>query len=101
MRIRQHRITKTAENQSSPHQRSLMTKTRNQKMPVDRQCVFWANIPATDCSEGAHTSEKVAQNHEVVRKICEWTDNQDQISAVLTMGLESLCVYVEPVESRS
>ena len=51
----------------------------------------WANIPVTDCSEGAYTSEKVAQNHEVVRKICEWTDNQDQISAVLTMRLESLC----------
>ena len=91
MKVRQHRITKTAENQSSPHQRSQMTKTGNQNMPVGRQCVLWANIPVTDCSEGAYTSEKVAQNHEVVRKICEWADNQDQISAVLTMRLESLC----------
>ncbi len=59
----------------------------NQNIPVDRQCMFWANIPATDCSEGACTSEKVAQNHEVVRKICEWADNQDQITAVLTIRL--------------
>ena len=26
-------------------------------MPVGRQCVLWANIPVTDCSEGEHVRE--------------------------------------------
>ena len=64
-------------------------------MQVDRQCVFWVSIPASDFSEGAYMSEKAAQNHEVVRKICECIDYQDQISTVLTMRFESLREHVD------
>ena len=59
-------------------------------MTVHRQCMFWVDIPDAECSEGKYTSEKVAQNHELVRKICERADNQDQISAVLAIRLKSL-----------
>ena len=59
-------------------------------MTVHRQCMFWVDIPAAECSEGTYTSEKVAQSHEVVRKICERSDNQDQISAVLAIRLKPL-----------
>ena len=52
--------------------------------------MFWVDIPAAEYSEGTYTSEKVAQNHEVVRKICERADNQDQISAVLAIRLKPL-----------
>ena len=63
----------------------------NQGIPVERQCMFWVYIPAAVFSEGAYTSKKVAQNHKVVRKVCERAIKQDQISAVLAMRIEFLC----------
>ena len=67
-----------------------MTKMRNQNRAVHRQRMFWVDIPAAECSEGTHTSEKLAQNHEVIRNICDRADNQYQISAVLDIRLKPL-----------
>ena len=90
-KIRQHRITKTTQNQLCPNQRSQVTKVRYQNMPVHGQRVLWADVPAVNRFQGTSSSEKVAQDHEVVRKIGKRANNQYKISAIFTMRLENLC----------
>jgi hypothetical protein len=57
-------------------------------MPVHCQCVLWADVPAINCFKGSGFSEKVTQDHEIVRKIGKRTDNQYEVSAICNMGLE-------------
>ena len=57
-------------------------------MPVHcQQRVLWADVPFYSLSE----SKKVTQGHEIVRKIGKRADFQNEVSAIFTMRLESLC----------
>ena len=80
-KIRQHRITKTTQNQLCPNQRSQVTKMRHQNMPVHCQCVLRADVPADNRLKGTSSSKKVAQDHEVVRKIGKRANYQNEVSA--------------------
>jgi hypothetical protein len=50
--------------------------------------------------EGTSSSKKVTQDHEIVRKIGKRVDDQYEVSAIFTMRLEKVCVYVEPDTSH-
>ena len=84
-------ITKTAQNQLFPNQRSQVTKMRYQNMPVHCQCVLRADVPAFNRFKGTSSSKKVAQDHEIVRKIGKRADYQNEVSAIFTVRLENLC----------
>ena len=60
-------------------------------MPVHCQRVLRANVPAVNRFQGTRSSEKVAQDHEIVRKIDKRANNQYKISAIFAMRLENLC----------
>ena len=62
-KIGQHRITKTTQNQLCPNQRSQMTKMRHQNVPVHRQRVLRAGVPAMNCFEGTSSSKTRPRNH--------------------------------------
>ena len=64
--IRQHRIKKTVESQSSPHQRSQMTEMRNYIMPVDRQCVL--NLGPDPVPDSGIWARAAAEDRIVVSK---------------------------------
>ena len=60
-------------------------------MPVHSQRVLWADVPAVNRFRGTGSSEKVTQDHEIVRKLAKRAAYQYEISAIFTMRLENLC----------
>ena len=50
-----------------------------------------ADVPAVNRFKGTSSSKKVAQDHEIARKIGKRADYQNEVSAIFTMRLEKLC----------
>jgi len=68
-----------------------MAKTRHQNLPVHRQRVLRADVPAMNRFEGTSSSKKVTQDHEIIGKVCKRADDQHEVSAIFAMRLEDLC----------